>query len=516
MKLFRLMPALFAVALAACTVTVTSPVLEKLGAGISIGGGTPATSPVATVPPVVTPVVPPPPAVDPTASYWDSGTVSGAPYVQSAAGARWKFDPAAKCSIGAGVAINGIDIPNWCATVIKLGGDGFVYPFTTDGYWRRLRDMDAAGSGSVVGPPPPIGAPSAAPATGGSTPTAPPAAPAAAASIADPTPASPAPGTSGKVTAASPGGLATAIAAAAPGDTIQAAPGTYNESVGISVPLLVDGGGKVINPGDKSATYTTGAVLDGTGVANLREGQGGFVPLADTYLRGWEATKWGYAAASNDGTGAVRNNRGGVFHYEDLYLHHNQMGIAPHVGDQVLVTLKNLLLVDNGLPQAPGYAHNIYSYATHLIIQGGVTSIASQGSGDGHAGKFGNAVLEIYGKNYFRAWNTSSVDIPHGTAKPFIIKGDANGGTTIEKLAGDPNRVLLGYGGERNQGDNGNLGGNISGLAFVIPNDGQQYYVISSGPISFDSTCRFLYSDGSPVKSGTFVVQGSGTVTGLP
>ena len=60
-----------------------------------------------------------------------------------------------------------------------------------------------------------------------------------------------------------------------------------------------------------------------------------------------------------------------------------------------------------------------------------------------------------------------------------------------------------------------NVGGAISGATIIIPNDGRQYIVLISGPVAFAND-NFLYTDGSAVKEGSIVVQGAGTVSGLP
>jgi hypothetical protein len=305
--------------------------------------------------------------------------------------------------------------------------------------------------------------------------------------------------------------LADAIAAAS--GTLSIPPGVYNESVGINKPLTIDGGGKVVNPGLRGATYAAVAVLDGAGVGSLVQGQGGFVPLSDgVAIKGFEVRNFGLGVA-HDGTGGIRNNALGHFRAEDIFLHKNQMGIGPHMGDATFWNLKNILAIDCGLTNDQGYAHNFYMGGEVVTVEGGITSIVNPGTTQGHA--FKSRAFENYfsGVNYFYSSDSSCIDLPSGTRAPFTIAA----GTVIEKKTGDANRVLFGYGAEGQP--NGNAGG--SGQpTFIIPNDGNNYIVLTSGPVDFTGA-QFLFTDGSPVPAGRIVVQTGGgqpqgTVTGLP
>jgi hypothetical protein len=301
--------------------------------------------------------------------------------------------------------------------------------------------------------------------------------------------------------------LETLITAVPQGGTLTVPAGTYHESFGITKPMTLEGGGKVVNAGQKNATYTAGAVLDAKGVSSYVQGQGGIVPLASSTVRGWEVTGFGMQAAAHDGTGGVRNNSPGDFRLEEMYLHGNQMGLGPHGGDATVWHIRNVLSIDNGMPNDPGYAHNFYFDGDEVDVEGGVTSIEHPNKGDGHALKSRAHKISIDGTNYFSAYNTSVVDIPNGTVEPINF----GPGTTLEKVAGDENRVIFGYGLEGPTV--GNTGGVIHGWTFIVPNDGQNYYIITSATITLDG-CKFLYTDGSPVKAGTIVAQGP--VLGLP
>lgn len=466
-------------------------------------------------------------------SYFINGKIQGLPFVTDASGILYQFatdasgnfftDAPGTAGAGKGVpgssgkgaqfSFNGILCipPNY---PVALAIDNGLFKAQNDdgNWWTPERPGDPNAGATLCAPPNFTVSP-----TGTVTNTPPPVA-----STVDPTPVSPAPGSSGKIIAVAlgAGALAAAIATASAGDTIQVAPGVYNESVAIGVPLLVTGGGKVVNPGTAGATYTAGAILDATGVTSLAQGQGGFVPLTDSILTGWEVRGFGAASTSNDGTGGYRNNGPGVFHLEDFYLTGNQMGVGPHGGDATLVTLKNGLAIDNGLPKtAPGYAHNFYFEGTEVIVQGGLTSILHAGGGGGHAFKSRALKNSFLGLNYLYASEESCLDISDGTATPFLITADATGGTTIEKKAGDVNTVIWGYGTESQ--NNGNAGGTFSGKTIIIPNDGRSYIIQTSGPITYDSACKFLYTDGTPVKAGGIITQAgfggvAGTVTGLP
>jgi hypothetical protein len=297
MRYFRALSAFLPLVLMACTLNLSSPLLDKLGAGITIGNGTPAAvtpagTPPAVTPPGATPVVTPAPIPAAEAPHLiimrfnQDGTTEGPDHLENIRGVRyaWAKDANGKLitavnpdtkALGALFTVDGATLA-WgeytppsspCIRTAK-----FITP-PIDGVTRVFTHGDMPNAGTAVVQIPPL--PTASAGTGSAP---------ASSVAADPVPTV-VPGSSGKIIKASVGGLGAALASAAAGDTVQAAPGVYNESVGITVQTLVDGGGTITNPGDKSAAFKAGAILDATGVASYREGQGGFVLLGTLFAR---------------------------------------------------------------------------------------------------------------------------------------------------------------------------------------------------------------------------------------
>jgi len=481
----------------------------KSGSSTGTGGG--STPPPANSFPVDPGTAPFPSPVG-SACLVINGQLSGAPYVRDGGGAIWQFG-------GNGLAIrpdgagffpyrNGADVESaapgsgWQVTKMQIYSDGQCWLDLASGRQGTYASFNVISFGT---PP------------SGSTPI-PPTPPTPPTVLPDPTPISPAPGTGTVINVTST--ISSAVAIATNGDTIKAVPGTtYAESVGVTFALLVDGGGTVSSPGDKAASFSGGAILNGSTLndpGGYYQSQGGFVPMIDSVIQGFEVTGFGMQEGGSGGTGGVRQNADGTFVYQNLYLHGNQDGVGPHFGtNPSLITVQNNLLHNNGI--GDGLSHNAYLVGNHCIWKNN-TSIVDINGGGGHAFKTRCLKVEIIGKNYFASSDGSCINIPDGSPIPVSIAADVSGGSTLEKVAGCANRVILDYGVENNS-QNGIAGIAISGMTIIIPKDGQPYYVISSGPVTFDSTCKFQYTDGTPIGAGgiTFLAEGpSGAQHGLP
>lgn len=286
---------------------------------------------------------------------------------------------------------------------------------------------------------------------------------------ADPPKASVGPGSSGKVILCGPsqaghGGATTlqsAIARARPGDTIKLDPGTtFRESVAIPIPLTIDGGGRVADPGLKTARFSGGAVIDGTGIADPRgyaHELGGLIPLTDCVIRGCEVRNFGLREKSPAGTGGIRAGASGHITVDHCYVHDCQMGLFSG-GFAVDWIIRETLLLDCGLGSAAvtpdgGVTHNMYLGGAVRVRVENVTSICPAGNtqsalsatgytGGGHALKVRAAETIIVG-GYFASPDASPVDIPDGSAEACFVYG-----ATIQKNQDDVNSNVFSYGEE--------------------------------------------------------------------
>lgn len=286
---------------------------------------------------------------------------------------------------------------------------------------------------------------------------------------AGPQKASVAPGSSGRVILCGPsqgghGGATTlraAIARARPGDTIKLDPGaTFRESVAIPIPLAIDGGGRIDDPGLKTARFSGGAIIDGTGIADPRgyaHELGGLVPLTDCVIRGCEVRNFGLREKSPAGTGGIRAGASGHITVDHCYVHDCQMGLFSG-GFVVDWLIRDTLLLDCGLGSAAvtrggGVTHNMYLGGAVRVRVENVTSICPAGNtkstlsatgymGGGHALKVRAAETIVVG-GYFESPDASPIDIPDGSAEACFVYG-----TTIQKNQGDVNSNVFSYGEE--------------------------------------------------------------------
>jgi hypothetical protein len=248
-------------------------------------------------------------------------------------------------------------------------------------------------------------------------------------------------GTSGKVINCGTGqALATITAginAAAAGDKVQVAKGTYNEALPeLCVPMMLDLGG---------------STLSGTGLtANLPGGGLGLiVPNAPGCIV-QNGTITGVAMDQTYGqmTAAVRPN-GGCSYLEtnNLTCTANQIGFAS--GGFPIVWIDNgSTLHNNGLGDAAGSTHNAYlstAPGAQTTLNNTTSIIDPTASGplgllQGHAIKCRQGHGIIVNGGTFAAPQATIFDIPDGSATPVRLNG-----VTLNKTATDGNHAIIGY-----------------------------------------------------------------------
>src|SRR5262249_25895231 len=161
-----------------------------------------------------------------------------------------------------------------------------------------------------------------------------------------------------------------------PGYTVRLDVGAaFPESVQLGSTLMIDGQGKVSNPGLSSASWAAGAVLDGSALANsaLALGKGGLVPMIDCIFQGVEVQGCGLKATGADLTSGIRAGAAGIFSLTDCFVHDCEDGVGAG-GYATGWTLTNCLLVNCGL--GDGGTHNVYvSTGTVRAIFTNCTSI---------------------------------------------------------------------------------------------------------------------------------------------
>jgi hypothetical protein len=347
--------------------------------------------------------------------------------------------------------------------------------------------------------------------TGGTTGTTPlPAMPAS------PVAMTPAPGSSGNVLMVGPDQTyktwASAIAAAKAGDTIKAAPSAagvvFPEAFAITVPLLIDGGGKVTGGGSLATTFSGGAIIDGSSLADPSAypyQQGGIVITADCIFQGLEVRGFGLQESSAQATAGIRVSAACTVTFNDFYIHDNQDGVFCGFGADI--TANNGILANNGL--GDGYTHNWYGSGGVHMVWNNVTSIvppvaASTTRKTGSA--YGGHALKCYTPAvslttcYLAAADASVIAFEEGTTQIFSISG-----TTLVKNANDANHTLLTYG-NASGANNGYAGGTITGST-LIANCASPFILTYGGTITVSSSTR----QGSVID-----VQGGGAVNGLP
>ena len=265
-------------------------------------------------------------------------------------------------------------------------------------------------------------------------------------------------GTSGRIVNCGSGQALATISAgivlANAGDTVQVAPGAYNEALfELSVPMLLDLGG---------------ATLSGVGLtAKLAGGGLGLVvPNASgCIIQNGTITGVALDQASAQMTAAVRPGSGcSYLQTKNLVCTGNQIGFAS--GGYPLVWIDTgSTLHNNGLGDAAGSTHNAYfstAPGAQTTLNNTISIIDPTASGplgllQGHAIKCRQEHGIIINGGTFAAPGATIIDIPDGSTTPVQLNG-----ATLNKTAADPNHGVLGYAMESK----------TNGLAGVVINGG--------------------------------------------
>ncbi|HEY2010157.1 MAG TPA: hypothetical protein VGH23_14285 [Rhizomicrobium sp.] len=305
--------------------------------------------------------------------------------------------------------------------------------------------------------------------------------------------------------------IAAALLTAAAGDVVRypvAEPRgqIFSESVGVPDGVTLDLGGRLTGGGTATPSWTAGAILDGTGIADpagyVRQ-MGGVVALGSMLLKGAEVRAFGMQARAAGGTAGLRaaGDTVGHIHVDNCHIHDNQNGIGPG-GSRTTITVTNAWLHDNQLDPT-GLCHNIYASntVTVLIVGPGVTSTQPPmpRRGGGHAVKSrASNSTQIVGPCYLYSGDASCLDIPDGSAAPCPI----GHGVIFVKKAADVNHTVFGYCAESQI--NGTAGVHCVGVNIVASCPGPD--ILNNGFVSFDAACRF--TGNKPVATQPSLVAG--------
>lgn len=308
--------------------------------------------------------------------------------------------------------------------------------------------------------------------------------------------------------------IAAALAVAMAGDVVRAAPSAfglvYAESFDIPDSVLLDCGGRWANITDPvNRHWTEGAFIDGTNLspAAYSHGLGGVIFAGNGKLMGAHVKGFGNQGLTtgHDGTAGLRAKGScvGQIQGDHLYIENCQNGIGPG-GTQINSgPWTNTVIVDCGLAVDDGGAHNVYDSSNVVRTVVGPNFFSSvkpfPKGGGGHAYKTRASAVTINGPAYFYSGDSSSVDIPDGTAVAATIAS----GVVIEKKANDLNHSVFGYGPESTT--KGAAGVKVAAGATIIANC-QSPNVFCNGPVDF--------APGVVFQGGKITNMGSGTMTG--
>lgn len=360
------------------------------------------------------------------------GVISGRPYLKDGAGAIHQVKPDA-----AGVPqyyLGGQLEPVWAGEAVAqlLVRQGGVYMQIAGGIWKKV-----AANGTMYNTALPAAWTSGGGDTG--TPGLPPLPPL-------PTPSSIAPGSSGRVLRCGKGEalatIAAGITAAAAGDTVVVALGSYNEAVPtITQPIVLDCSGSTL-----SGLGLTGVLAGG--------GKGLIVPRADLVLRNVIIRDVAMDQGAGQLTSAVRPDDGcGYLTLINVKAGANQCGLGSG-GFNVVIAATDCDFSGNGLQANSGsLTHNIYVGQDCRRLT--LTRVTSNGSVEAHAVKYRGPELIVDGGLYY-AQHGSCFDIPNGSTVQSKITG-----ATIVKKAGDGDHKVINYAEEAQ--DNGLAGVLVSG-----------------------------------------------------
>ena len=244
------------------------------------------------------------------------------------------------------------------------------------------------------------------------------------------------------------------ILAAAPGDKVQVAQGTYNEALPqLYQPIMLDLGGATLSGAGLTAKLAGG-------------GLGLIVPNAPgCIVQNGTITGVGMDQTSGQMTAAVRPNSGcSYLTTNNLICAGNQNGFAS--GGFPMIWIDNgSTLHNNGLGDAAGSTHNAYfssAPGAQTTLNNTTSIIDPTASGplgvlQGHAIKSRQEHGIIINGGTFAAPQATIIDIPDGSTTPVTITG-----ATLIKTATDGNHGILGYGMESQ----------TNGLAGVVINQG--------------------------------------------
>ena len=444
--------------------------------------------------------------------------IGGAPYLVDSGGAVAMFatdatgKPVAATSPwgdGYAVNVNGVQSGagnSYTELVIAQGRFWFVYNGGHTGHWEQ---WDAPNSGVAAAAMPPFFTSTGA---GSTTPNLPaiPAAPKA---------ATPAPGSTGQIVYFGPDvtykdpAAVLAANAVAPGGSIVATPAAVGQTlaVGISptIPVLIDGLGRVTGAGTATATWGGGVIIDVGSLADptaYPHKLGAVVPMIDCIFRGFKVMGAGIHETSAGDTGGFRPGAAGIYNADHCFFTLNQNGVS--CGSfNVDMLVSNSILLDNGI--GDGHTHNLYdSGGTYRLTLDHVTSIvnpttansayATKLQGGGHAIKCRSPIL-VAKACYLLGTDGFPLDLPDGTTTVFTVDG-----STLVKPAASANHCILGYGEESSA--NGYAGGTITNSTFqaLCPNP---FIHTGGGTITISTSTR----------TGNAVTwNGGGNVVGMP
>jgi hypothetical protein len=419
------------------------------------------------------------PSPENAVSAWNGElkTIGGAPYLRDSDGFIYQI----RASDSAVLQNGSTDGNTFAWELISRGGK--IY-WNNGGHWYL---PNGKGGSTTIWPLP------AAYAAPGGTAAAPGNMPA------DPPRPSVGPGSSGRTITAAPGQtLEQLLTSARPGDTIKLVAGrVYAEAARVSVPVVLDGGGRGNNA-------TGGAIIDGLNIAPVG-GKAGLLLVVDCILKGLEIRNWGLNDPNPDFICGIRNDAPGWYEISGCNIHDCQGGIGGSVVGATNWNIHDTTIRNCG--NGTGREHNVYlgtstlkAILTNVVstVDPTFTNSLRQKVGGGYPLKSRANHTEIRGGT-FSAPDAACIDIPDGSTDPVIIDG-----ATLIKPAGSPDHKVINYAEESTT--NGLAGLKVTHSTLKLETE-SPLFLIAGGVLTFDSTSTFSGNNPS--------VQGGGTMTGL-